>query len=400
VIGWGRFGLVATSAAIVIALTTSVSSASSRSSSATGSPIKIGMVTALTGYFAAERTGDVPTVQALIKSVNASGGVDGHPLSLIVEDDQSSTSGALTAVQVLHSDGVVGINFDENSVEGGAAQYLASNDIPTTGLGDSPSWYADSNMFGFEGYGGAPGLPATTTTAVFMKSLGASSVAGVTYANIPAAVDAVDAILKGAPDAGVKSKGIVNVQLSGNNWTATALQIKGLGVQGLTDAIAGNGVVSMVTAIHQEGVKLKAIVSPAGFEKSTLPSASDLQGTYWTVGSVPVVSSAPAAKAYRELLSRYAPGVFGGSQETSAYLGAYLLMQGLKADHGSSSTSALLKGIRSLTDFTGGGLLPNSMNFAKPKNTQIAGICGYVVEIKGNQFVPVDSKPICGKTVK
>jgi branched-chain amino acid transport system substrate-binding protein len=378
--------------------TSAPASATTGSQASPATPIKVGMITALSGPLSAERSNDVRTVQALIKSVNASGGISGHQLTLLVEDDSSSPAGALTASQVLVSKGVVGIDFDDAVVEGGPAQYLASHQIPTTGLGDSPSWIQDANMFGVDGYSGG-NIPPTTTTGVIEKSFGVSKIAGIAYGTIPPSLESVQGALKGATQVGVQSAGAVSIALSGNNFTATALQLKGEGVQGIYTATAANDNVSLGTALEQQGLHLPGILFATGYETSTLQSASTLQGTYWTSPTAPFDSSFAGATAYRSLLNQYAPGIFGGSQETFAYLGADLLVAGLKADGGSSSRSDLLKGISSITDFTAGGLLAQPVDFSKPKTSQNSGICAYVVKIQGSAFVQVGDKPFCGTVI-
>ncbi|MEJ5348499.1 MAG: ABC transporter substrate-binding protein [Desulfosoma sp.] len=69
-------------------------------------PIHIGFVGPMTGRFSDlgvhGRNGAVLAVEA----VNASGGVNGHPFELLIEDDESTVPGALAAVERLLSQGV------------------------------------------------------------------------------------------------------------------------------------------------------------------------------------------------------------------------------------------------------------------------------------------------------
>jgi branched-chain amino acid transport system substrate-binding protein len=354
------------------------------------------MITAVTGPLSAERSHDVAAVRALIDSINASGGVSGHPLTLVVQDDASSATGAVTAAELLVADHVVGVDFDDATIDGGAAKYLNSQKMPTTGLGDSASWVNYNNLFGIYGYSD-PSLPATTTYGVLEKGLGVTKVAGVAYGTIPPSVEGVQATLKAAAGEGVQTVGSVNMQLGGNNYTSLALQLKDTGAQGFYTGTATNDNVGLGTAITQEGMHLPGMIFSTGYELSTLQSASTLQGTYWLINTAPFTSNNPAAVQYRQTLAKYAPGVFGGSQETFAYVGAELLVAGLQADQGSSSPSALLTSLGSLSSFNAGGLLAAPIDYTKPKATQISGLCTYVVSIKGSQFVQYGSGPVCGQ---
>ncbi|NMP21393.1 ABC transporter substrate-binding protein [Sulfobacillus harzensis] len=74
------------------------------SSSASGSaPYEIGMVSALTGSGASSGQLKVDGAKLAIQEINAKGGIDGHPLKLIVEDDQTTNSGTVNAFEKLVS---------------------------------------------------------------------------------------------------------------------------------------------------------------------------------------------------------------------------------------------------------------------------------------------------------
>lgn len=80
--------------------------ASTNNSSAaktTNAPYEIGMLTALSGSGAASGQLKVDGAQLAIKEINAKGGVNGHPLKLIVEDDQTTNPGTVNAFNKLVS---------------------------------------------------------------------------------------------------------------------------------------------------------------------------------------------------------------------------------------------------------------------------------------------------------
>ncbi|MCF8565584.1 ABC transporter substrate-binding protein [Alicyclobacillus tolerans] len=77
---------------------------STASSSGGGnSPYEIGMLSALTGSGAASGKLKVDGAQLAINEINAKGGVNGHPLKLIVEDDQTTNPGTVNAFNKLVS---------------------------------------------------------------------------------------------------------------------------------------------------------------------------------------------------------------------------------------------------------------------------------------------------------
>jgi ABC-type branched-subunit amino acid transport system substrate-binding protein len=89
------------------------------SSDGTNEPIKIGLSASLTGFD--EQWGNVvrDIVTATVDELNEAGGVDGHPLELIVADDGSEPGPAVDAVQSLLDQEVVGVigGFWSNQLE-------------------------------------------------------------------------------------------------------------------------------------------------------------------------------------------------------------------------------------------------------------------------------------------
>src|SRR6185437_14218749 len=119
-----------TSAAPATSSGTSVSSSGSSTGSGTGSkaPVKIGVIGAFTGVFGDTSSSDPVAIQAWASSVNAAGGLDGHPVQVFVGDDSGSASASLTQVKKLVEDdhviAIVGIV--ESGLEGTWASYVDS----------------------------------------------------------------------------------------------------------------------------------------------------------------------------------------------------------------------------------------------------------------------------------
>src|SRR5580658_488037 len=98
----------------VLSLTGVVTGLSSSPASAgtNKAPIVIGFVTDESGPASSTYTDAFDGAEARVDAQNAIGGVNGHKLELVEEDDQSTPTGNLTASQVLLSKGVFGIIED------------------------------------------------------------------------------------------------------------------------------------------------------------------------------------------------------------------------------------------------------------------------------------------------
>src|SRR5215469_660712 len=147
VFGWKRYG-IAFAAGLAILLVgcgsshaSSGSSSSSAGSNAQGSspstvaghtPIKVGSICTCSGTFGAAFLPGNQAYKAFMKTVNASGGINGHPVDLIVKDDAGNPSAAVTAFQALRSDGVVAIEEDD-LVDQAWSSRAAAAEIPVIG---------------------------------------------------------------------------------------------------------------------------------------------------------------------------------------------------------------------------------------------------------------------------
>ncbi|MDI6828662.1 MAG: ABC transporter substrate-binding protein [Armatimonadota bacterium] len=75
----------------------------------TKAPYKIGAVFAITGPASPLGTPEKETAQMLEKQINAAGGIDGHPVEIIIRDTKSKETDTVLAVKELIEQGVVAI---------------------------------------------------------------------------------------------------------------------------------------------------------------------------------------------------------------------------------------------------------------------------------------------------
>src|SRR5579862_3031545 len=127
-------------------------------------PIKIALVSSLTGEGASEFSDTPQGFLSRIDLQNAHGGIDGHKIEPIVIDDQTNPTTAQTAVQEAISKGVAGIVavsplFFEGS------KFAQQAGIPVTGgFFDGPEWgmQPNTNMFAADAGSVNPAYPVNT----------------------------------------------------------------------------------------------------------------------------------------------------------------------------------------------------------------------------------------------
>lgn len=94
-------------------------------------PVKIGSTLGYTGAVAASGTEMVNGQALAVEELNAAGGILGHPIELLLEDDQNEPQQAVTAVQRLLSQGIAGFSGSSSSGTGGAIAEVLKETVPT-----------------------------------------------------------------------------------------------------------------------------------------------------------------------------------------------------------------------------------------------------------------------------
>jgi len=110
-------------------------SGSAPSQSASG-PIKIGLLTSLTGNYAPLGKGDQQGAEFIVDRVNAQGGIKGRKLELDIADDASDPNQSLIQLSRVESDGVVALLGPPQSTAELAIQPIVNQKkLPTVALG-------------------------------------------------------------------------------------------------------------------------------------------------------------------------------------------------------------------------------------------------------------------------
>jgi branched-chain amino acid transport system substrate-binding protein len=101
-------------------------------------PIKIGLLTSLTGNYAPLGTNDKLAAEQMVQMINAKGGINHRQIQLIVEDDQSNPQQTVISYQKLIDQGVVAIEGPPQSTAELALKPIVSQKkIPDVSVGAS-----------------------------------------------------------------------------------------------------------------------------------------------------------------------------------------------------------------------------------------------------------------------
>src|SRR5690606_33505640 len=88
-------------------------------------PVRIGVITSITGRFAEFGEQHRAGVQVALEDVNAAGGIDGRPVEIVWEDDTSDVNAALAAAErLVNQDVPLVMGAYSSSITNPLAQYF------------------------------------------------------------------------------------------------------------------------------------------------------------------------------------------------------------------------------------------------------------------------------------
>lgn len=338
-------------------------------------------------------------VNLRVAQENAKGGVFGRKIITSTYDDQGS--GAIqsqVASKALDQDG--NFAFLASSTADTMYATLKERNVPVFGLPYLPAYGSDRNAF-------SPGAfsAAYTNTAwgTLFKNAGVTKLA-VVHHNSPGAANNGNGL-----DASLPSLGITDVlrirdlPVGSFDATSTALRIKSSGADGLHIGNPLDGVVSIVQALDQQGVKPKLIVSASPFLDPALVArlGSTIEGvrsnTY--AMTAPAGVKIPAVRTFVNGMKAkganpYNPMAAGG------FVDADMLIKGLKLAGPCPTRELVISKMRNVSNYDAAGMIGERVSF-KPGLTPNGnpGKCLWFVTATNGQPVP-DPKPTCGQLME
>ncbi|MDD2859312.1 MAG: ABC transporter substrate-binding protein, partial [Candidatus Nanopelagicales bacterium] len=180
--------------------------------------------------------------------------------------------------------------------------------------------------------------------------------------------------------------------------TSTALRIKNSGSDGAIIVGFIDGAISIMQALKQQGVSLKGVSIVGLSDPAVLKtSGGALEGALGTnYGTVPVgVPNRPAVRTYANGMKAAGLNPYS-SGAPMGFLGADLLIKGLKVAGKCPTRQSFIDNLRQVTNYDGAGLVAEKVSF-KPglmPNGNPAS-CTWYMLAKGTELV-ADAKPTCG----
>jgi branched-chain amino acid transport system substrate-binding protein len=398
--------LAATIAVGALALTGCGSSSGSKNVSAesklTGTPFVLGSICSCTGALAASLGRSLDVLEAWGKYVNAHGGLNGHPVKLVTEDDgQNPARGLAAAKKLVEQDHVQAIVGEMSTVDTTWASYVDGKGIPV--IGGQPvdaTFMTDANFFP-----SGTTLPVLLFAEIVRAATAGHKTLGVLYCSETPVCAQLPKILEplGA-QAGLK---VVSAQVSQSapSYTAPCLAFKSKGVTALFAGVNSDVVPRVQDSCFAQGYKPQQIASNATTQKSWTTDANLDGSLLANTNATYTDTSIPGIKAFSDALDSYLPDVKKSPQFSSPLLmpwaGGQLFAAAVKAGSLTPTSTGvdITKALQSLKDETLDGIAP-PLNFTAGRPA--FPTCYFTGVLKDQQFQSENGgKPTCldAKTV-
>jgi branched-chain amino acid transport system substrate-binding protein len=332
---------------------------------------------------------------------------NGYTIKYVIGDTATNPTTTLQVAQKLvtqdHVDAVIAVS----AVTQLASTYLTSRGIPVVGAGeDGDEWITSKNMFSV--FGALNSTKLATTFGLILKQLGATNLGSLGYGISPGSAENAKGNAASAEAAGL-TVGYLNAQFpfGSTNVAPVAIAMKNGGVDSFTASTDPNTAFSLITALKNEGVKLKASVLATGYGTDLLQAGAGAlaaaQNVYFVMTWEPFDMNTAATK---QMSGDLKSAGFATTQATYAQYAGYtsvgLLVRALDGAGSNPSHAAIISSLSKITDWNSMGLFGSLKVNINDRSSFVSGPnnCFWLMRLEGKDFKPVaGALPTCGTVI-
>jgi branched-chain amino acid transport system substrate-binding protein len=340
---------------------------------------------------------DPQALQAWASYTNAHGGINNHPIQVIVKDDAGVPANSLAAakdlIQNQHVVAIVG--QDESGLEDVWAPYAASMKVPVIGgAANGASWLTNPNMF--------PASGTTVNTQAMVANaalLGGKKNYSVIYcAEVPACAEVGTFGKQVASKLGLNYAGAQSVSASATTYTSQCLSLKSKNADSIFLASSIDVATRFLANCTAQGFSPLPIDDPRNWSAPQLKNAV-WEGAYLASEGPLWFGNDPATQTFQAAMKQYAPNTIGNSNGPLGWVAGVVFGDAAKVGvaAGATPTSAdIYKGLYSFgPNFTAGNLMP-PVTYASGKPAVQPKACGwYAKVVNGAYTTPKGASMIC-----
>jgi branched-chain amino acid transport system substrate-binding protein len=366
---------------------------------AQSSPIAIGVICSCTGALASSVEVGPPAYTSWADYQNAHGGLNGHPVKVIIKDDAANPATALSEVTSMVSSNHITVLVDDSNADTAFAKYIDSQHIPVIGGGsESDVLLTDPNFF-------APGQTVDDYFINYMeaaKKVGVSNIAQLYCAESPICQMGVAPFEATAKAEGIKVGYVSSISFSDPSYTAECLAAKQGGVQIMNVADAVAVVQHVASDCVKQGYTPWQLALDGGVSQSFTTSPGIENKFIGSEPDIPFFSKIAPAKTMTAAFKKYANAQTLGNpnyneEAVQNWVSGLILAQAVKnasAGNGGAITSAeVYKGLYAMHNETLGGMAP-PLTYKKGQPNPVH--CWFWIRIQNQKFTtPYGTAPVC-----
>jgi branched-chain amino acid transport system substrate-binding protein len=373
-------------------------SAQASAATPSGAPIVLGSVGTYSESAGNFQAVGKPAIEAWASWVNAHGGINGHPVKLIVKDNMNDEAQAVSEVkELVQQDHVIAfVSNQDGSLNSGYADYLQQQQIPVLGGSVYTLEPWDSNpMFFPEGMTALPQLSAIVQSA---QKSGHSKVGSLACSESAQCAEANSFLKSLADKAGLQDVYGGLVSSTAPDYTASCLAAQQAGAQALVLLVptAAEGQ-TIAGDCARQNYKPAYIIPGEAVGSGYL--TADFNNAINNAPTQPWFSTAPDMKTFHEAMQKYTKINFSTAEEpltaTDAWVSGLMFQEAVKLSGatGVPTTQDILTGLSKFNDQTLGGMT-GGLTFNDPTNK--SEDCYFSIVIKNKHFtLPNGSTPSC-----
>jgi branched-chain amino acid transport system substrate-binding protein len=358
----------------------------------TKSPIKLGLVGSISGPVSQVTKPQVDGPQVWAKWVNSRGGINGHPVELLVADDGGERSRHVAAVKELVERQKVIAFLNNVAIVAGdsSVAYLEEKRIPTIGISGGEAWAYDSPMIFPQGSSGVP-LGDTLFGAAATPSLkaGKKNLAVIACSEVQLCRDIYDSAEAQSKRFGMNLVHRARASLAQPDFTAECLAAQNAGADTIIVASDTPTFRRIVTACARQNYRpLMGLPGQGVFDDMRkLPELQDI--FYANLTTFPFFqNNTPATAEFHQAMKTFGGGLPLATGQSTGWT-AGKLFEKVAANMPEPPTSeAVLEGAWSIRNDDLGGLT-HPLTFVKDQKP-VPSTCWFNIAIVNNEWTSPD----------
>jgi branched-chain amino acid transport system substrate-binding protein len=356
------------------------------------SPLVVASVGTYSGPVGVALIAILQGAQVWIKHINAKGGVNGHPVELIVYDDGGDPARHRAQVQeaVERRKALAFLANGEPFTASGEVDYINEKRVPVIGTELGLELYYQSPMYFIQGSAGNTiTFNMLPMTAQYEIPKGNKKLGTIVCAEVSTCTDGGRLISREAPRHGFDPVYNGQASITQPDYTAECLAAKSAGVQVLFLIMTSNAIERIAASCARQAYRPVYVITAANILDS-MAKNPNLENTYGASNVFPFFQSGtPATDEYQEAMRNYGKGITKGVGAPTGWGAGKLLERAGANLPEPPTTEAILRGLWSIRDDTLGGLTPVPLTFVENRPPSRVA-CWYTLQIKGGVWTSPD----------